>query len=142
MHALPLGLLPVLCSDVVSEPPVSAELKEWFQCSTVVFLSLVPLQLTVGSEFHIQKLCLQILGLGWLGNECRGTCGSEAAVWLPVPAISGSGAGGVKNVPTGQACHCFTWPLFLHSQAARLQSGFLQLHAKIPGAVFDLRASI
>lgn len=51
-------------------------------------------------------------------------------------------AGGVKNVPAGQVHHCFTWPLLLHSQAACWQSVFLQLHAKIPGAVFDLWASI
>lgn len=76
VHTLPLGLLSALCSDVVSEPLVSAELKEWLQCFMVVFLSLVPLQLLEGvgaGESHIQKPCLRNSGLGRLDKECQNT---------------------------------------------------------------------
>lgn len=109
------------------------------------------LQLSGGGEFHIQKLCLQILGLGWLGNKHQGMCGSEAAVWLPVLAVNSSGAGGVKNVPAGQVYHCFSWPSFLHSQAACLQSVFyscmqryqeLHLTCELPFSSFQHRSPL
>jgi len=71
VHTLPLGLHPASCSDVVSEPLVSAELKEWFQCSMVVFLSLVPLQLFERDEGeggvpHPEALSAE-LGIGVVG---------------------------------------------------------------------------